>query len=163
VKILFGWILQYCISGFKLHKSCRQVLTPVNNSQLLLKQEILDKLRLVTFHKNATQRKHKVLLVQTRSGEMGVLITLNHRASTLQCSPLKGADIFSLIQPKLWHFAAAVSYNVIITVSNFYFLKKKKIFSRWPPQSKQPRDDAGILSGVNVIKHFTVVIYKCSQ
>jgi hypothetical protein len=34
-----------------IYKSYRQVLTPVNNSQLLLKLEILDKLRLVTFHK----------------------------------------------------------------------------------------------------------------
>ncbi len=37
--------------------SYRQVLTPVNNSQLLLKLEILDKLRPVTFHTTATQRK----------------------------------------------------------------------------------------------------------
>jgi len=34
-----------------IDKSYRQVLTPVNNSQLLLKPEILDKFRLVTFHK----------------------------------------------------------------------------------------------------------------
>ncbi len=34
-----------------IDKSCRQVLTPVNSSQLLLKLEILDKFRLVTFHK----------------------------------------------------------------------------------------------------------------
>jgi hypothetical protein len=37
--------------------SYRQVLTPVYNSQLLLKLEILDKLRLVTFNTTATQRK----------------------------------------------------------------------------------------------------------
>jgi hypothetical protein len=43
------------------YKSYRQVLTPVNNSQLLLKLEILDKLRLVTFYKNTIQRKHDVL------------------------------------------------------------------------------------------------------
>jgi hypothetical protein len=34
-----------------IYKLYRQVLTPVNNSQLLLKLKILDKLRLVTFHK----------------------------------------------------------------------------------------------------------------
>jgi hypothetical protein len=28
-------------------------------------------------------------------GEMGVLVTLNHRASTLECLPLKRANIFS--------------------------------------------------------------------
>ena len=44
-----------------IYKLCRQVLTPVNNSQLLLKLEILDKLRLVTFHTMATQRKCNVI------------------------------------------------------------------------------------------------------
>jgi hypothetical protein len=39
-----------------IYKSYRQVLTPVNNSQLLLKLEILDKLRLVTFHKLCTTK-----------------------------------------------------------------------------------------------------------
>jgi hypothetical protein len=41
--------------------SYRQVLTPVNNSQLLLKLEILDKYRLVTFHKNTTQRNCNII------------------------------------------------------------------------------------------------------
>jgi hypothetical protein len=41
--------------------SYRQVLTPVNNSQLLLKLEILDKLRLVTFYATATQRMYNVI------------------------------------------------------------------------------------------------------
>ncbi len=47
-------------SFFKLsviYKLYRLVLTPVNNSQLFLKLEILDKFRLVTFHTMATQRK----------------------------------------------------------------------------------------------------------
>jgi hypothetical protein len=51
------WLLLQ-ILYFKLQvidKSYRQVLTPVNNSQLLLKLEIPDKLRLVTFLK--TQHK----------------------------------------------------------------------------------------------------------
>jgi hypothetical protein len=34
-----------------IHKSYGQVLTTVNNSELFLKLEILDKFRLVTFHK----------------------------------------------------------------------------------------------------------------
>jgi hypothetical protein len=34
-----------------IYKSYRQVLTPVDNSQFLLKLAILDKLRLATFHK----------------------------------------------------------------------------------------------------------------
>ncbi len=44
-----------------LHKSYRQVLTPVNTSQLLLNLEILDKLRLVTFHTMTTQRNLNVI------------------------------------------------------------------------------------------------------
>jgi hypothetical protein len=40
-----------------IYKSYRQVLTPVNNSQFLLKLQILDKLKLVTLHEMATQRK----------------------------------------------------------------------------------------------------------
>jgi hypothetical protein len=43
-----------------MNKSYRQVLTPVNNSQLLLKLEILDKLSFVTFHTTATQRKYNI-------------------------------------------------------------------------------------------------------
>ncbi len=78
------WLdLQYCISGFQVtYKSYRQVLTPITNFQLLLKLEILDKLRLVTFHKNTTQRKQKTqhLIGSISIGETGVLMTLNHRA-----------------------------------------------------------------------------------
>ncbi len=44
-----------------IDKSYRQVLTPVNNSQLLLKLEFQDKLRLVTLHELATQRKWHVI------------------------------------------------------------------------------------------------------
>jgi len=63
-----------------IDKSYRQVLTPVNNSQLLLKLEIPDKFRLVTNPK--TQHKgNQHFLVHTGTGEMGVLMTLNHRAS----------------------------------------------------------------------------------
>ncbi len=40
--------------------SYSQVLIPVNNFQLLLKLEILDKVRLVTFHKKATQRNYNI-------------------------------------------------------------------------------------------------------
>ncbi len=43
-----------------IYKSYRQVQTLIANSQLLLKLEILDKLRLVTLHKNIIQRKHNI-------------------------------------------------------------------------------------------------------
>ncbi len=60
-KITVWLILQIVFQLQVTYKLYRQVLTPVNNSQLLLKLEILDKLRLVTFHKNTTQRKHNIL------------------------------------------------------------------------------------------------------
>jgi hypothetical protein len=45
------WLLQSFIFSFSvIDKSYRQVLTPVNNSQLLLKLPIADKFRLVTFY-----------------------------------------------------------------------------------------------------------------
>jgi hypothetical protein len=56
VKNLFGFF-SFIFSFKVIDKSYRQVLTPVNNSQLLLKLAILDKFRLVTFHTLATQRK----------------------------------------------------------------------------------------------------------
>jgi hypothetical protein len=46
---------------YVIDKSYRQVLTPVDNSQLLLKLEILDKFRLVTFHKNTTPRNYNII------------------------------------------------------------------------------------------------------
>jgi len=62
-------------------KSYRQVLTPVLSSQLLLKLEILDKLRLVTFHKAQYKETGTLQLVDTCSEEMRVLVMLNRRAS----------------------------------------------------------------------------------
>jgi hypothetical protein len=60
-------------------KLYRQVLTPVNNSQVLLELEILDKLRLLTFYKR--QHKESTLeLVYTSLGETQVLMTLIHKA-----------------------------------------------------------------------------------
>ncbi len=63
-----------------IDKSYRQVLTSFNNSQLLLKLQILDKFILVTNHKNQHKENLQHYLVHTSSGKMGVLMTLNHRA-----------------------------------------------------------------------------------
>jgi hypothetical protein len=52
------WFLNVFSAFSVLHKSYRQVLTPVNNLQLLLRLPILDKFRLVTFHLQATQRNY---------------------------------------------------------------------------------------------------------
>ncbi len=48
---MFGFSILLFIAFNVDDKSYRQVLTPVNNTQLLLKPEILDKFRLVTNHK----------------------------------------------------------------------------------------------------------------
>jgi hypothetical protein len=48
---MFGFSILYFTAFNVVDKSYRQVLTPVNNSQLLLKLGILDKFRLVTNHK----------------------------------------------------------------------------------------------------------------
>ncbi len=61
VKNPFGLFLQILYFRLQVNdKLYRQVLTPVNNSQLVLKLEILDKLRLVTFHN--TQHKETATL-----------------------------------------------------------------------------------------------------
>ncbi len=51
VKNRFGFSILLFTASDVIDKFYRQVLTPVNNSQLLLKLEILDKFRLVTNHK----------------------------------------------------------------------------------------------------------------
>ncbi len=61
VKNLFG-LLSLLFSAFSIiHKSYRQVQTPVNNAKLLLKQPILYKFRLVTFNLKATQRNYNII------------------------------------------------------------------------------------------------------
>ncbi len=52
---MFGFSIILFTTFDVIDKSYRQVLTPVNNYQLLLKLEILDKFRLVTNHK----KQHK--------------------------------------------------------------------------------------------------------
>jgi hypothetical protein len=57
VKYLFGVVQINVFQLSVIYKSYRQVLlTLIDNSQLVLKRPILDKLRLDTFHTCATQR-----------------------------------------------------------------------------------------------------------
>ncbi len=79
---MFGFPILYFTAFNVIDKSYRQVLTPVNNSQLLLKLEILDEFRLVTYYKIQHKETATLYLVHTSSGETGVLMTLDHRAST---------------------------------------------------------------------------------
>jgi hypothetical protein len=81
VKNVSGFSVLLFTAFNVMDKSYRQVLTPVNNSQLLLKQEIIDKFRLVTNHKVQHKEDLQHFLVHTGSREKGVLVTLNHRVS----------------------------------------------------------------------------------
>jgi hypothetical protein len=81
VKNPFGLFSDTSFQLSVIYKSYRQVLTPINNSQFLLKLEILGKLRLVTFHKWQHKESATLELVHTSSGEMQVLMTLIHKAS----------------------------------------------------------------------------------
>jgi len=60
------------------------VLTPVDNSKLLLKLEILDKLRLVKFHKWQHKESATLELVHNSSRETCVLMTLTHKLSKIK-------------------------------------------------------------------------------
>ncbi len=60
VKNPFGFSSSALFQLSVIYKSYTKILTPVNNSQLLLMLEIQDKLRIATFHKKATQRNYNI-------------------------------------------------------------------------------------------------------
>jgi hypothetical protein len=68
-KNLFGFYKVYPPTTSVIHKSYKQVLTPVNNLQLLLRLPILDMFRLLTFHLQATQRNYKLVCTGFRRNE----------------------------------------------------------------------------------------------
>jgi len=70
------WLIQDLRIIYVLY---RHVLTPVNNAQLILKLEILDKLRLVTFNKWQHKQSVTLELVHTSSRETQILVTLTHK------------------------------------------------------------------------------------
>ncbi len=81
MKNLFGLSSDTLFQLGVIYESCRQELTLVNNSQLLLRLEILDRLRLATFHKQQRKESVTLELVNTSSGEKRVPITLIHNVS----------------------------------------------------------------------------------
>jgi hypothetical protein len=95
-----------------IYKSYWQVLTHVNNSQLLLKLEILDNLRLVTLHKWQHKESATLKLVHTSSGEMRVLMTLIHKVLKWRRSSPSTLHFYDAA--KLWHFIATLWINLII-------------------------------------------------
>jgi hypothetical protein len=72
---MFGFLILYFTAFNVIDKSYRQALIPINNSQLLLKLEILDKFRLVTNRKIQHKENLQHYLGHTSSGEMEVLMT----------------------------------------------------------------------------------------
>jgi hypothetical protein len=84
VKNPFGLYSDFVFQLSVIYKLHRQVLTPIKNSQLLLKPEILDKLLPFTFHKWQHKESATLELVHTSSGEMRVLVTLIHKASKIK-------------------------------------------------------------------------------
>jgi len=60
VKNLFGISLLDVFQLGVIYVSYIQVLTPIYNSQLLLKLPILEKFRFAMFHKSATQRNYSI-------------------------------------------------------------------------------------------------------
>ena len=60
VKNLFGIVPTNVFQLSVIYKLYRQELTPIHNSQFLLKLPILDKLRLETFHTCAAQRNYSI-------------------------------------------------------------------------------------------------------
>jgi hypothetical protein len=87
-----------------IYKSYRQELTSSNNSQLLLKLEILDKFRLATNQQFKDKGKLQHFLVYSGMGDTGVSMTLNHCALTQRCSLLCSHKHFHLAMHKFLHF-----------------------------------------------------------
>ncbi len=58
MKNLFGLFRCLFSASSVIYKSYRQVLTPVDNLQHLLRLPIFDKTRLVAFHKTTTHRNY---------------------------------------------------------------------------------------------------------
>jgi hypothetical protein len=70
VKNPFGLSSDTLFQLHVIYKSYRQVLIPINDSQLLLKLETLDKFRLLAFHKWQHKESATRELVRTSSREM---------------------------------------------------------------------------------------------
>jgi hypothetical protein len=96
VKILFCWILNIVFEASSYLQSYRQVLTPVNNSQLLFKAGNSRQVQTCYIsQKHNTKKLQHFNWFKLAPGETGVLMTLNHRASEKQCLLLKRADVFT--------------------------------------------------------------------
>jgi hypothetical protein len=69
VKNLFGLSRLLFSASSVIYKSYRQVLTPVDNLQRLLRLPIFDKTTLIAFHKTSTQRNYTNWFFPVRESE----------------------------------------------------------------------------------------------
>ncbi len=95
---MFGFSILLSTASNVIDKSNRQVLTPVNNSQLLLKLGIPDKFRLVTFHRMSNTKK-----TFTKTGSYQFQENESCYDLELQSSLLKMDDTESTQTLKLQH------------------------------------------------------------
>jgi hypothetical protein len=103
-----------------IYKSYRQVLTPVNNSQLLLKLEILGKLRLFTFHKNTIQRKHNILTGSFSFRRNVSSHDLEPQSIAVTKLAALSVPTFSFsTQPKHWHFLLPLCDTILLSQNVF--------------------------------------------
>jgi hypothetical protein len=147
------------IFSFQLHilwKSFGQVLTPVNNFQLLLKLEILDKLRLETFHKwqHKVQRWNWFILVHTSSRETGVLMTLTHKVPKIKM-------LIAKCSPFLWCQQALTFYCYFVNQYH-YHNKRKSDFNRFDYFGwiNNTSFSSLLMNGPNKLEHYITIAWN---
>ena len=114
-----------------IHKSHRQVLTQVFSAPFKAGNSRQVQTCYISREYNTKKTQH--LTGSILLGEMGVLMTLNHRASTLQCSPLKLRFLFgrnlslgicrSFVIQCHYHTSLFYTEQLISTVKSFYSTK----------------------------------------
>jgi hypothetical protein len=149
---MFCFAILYCSNFNVIDKSYREVLTLINNSQLLLKLR-----QVQTCYKPTVQRQRKLqhFLVYSGEGETGIPMTLNHWASTQRRSPLSAGKCFHF----WWHISFCILSQLSETMllSHLYCLLLPRL--------------VGWLSVVTMVltfwifldrcyKHFTIVTYS---
>jgi hypothetical protein len=88
VKNLFGLIRLLFSASSVYYKLYRQVLTPIDNIQGLLRQPIFDKNRLVAFHIKVRQRNYTNWFLLVRENESA-------NNTLIHCVPLRSQSLLS--------------------------------------------------------------------
>jgi len=99
-------------------KSYRQVLTPVNNSHVLLKLEITRQVQTCYKPHNTTQNKLQHFLVYTSTGEMGILMTLKHSVDITMLAACVCTVIFTFDAAQALAFLSQLSQTMPLSYNN---------------------------------------------